>query len=433
MLRFVVTKNGVFVGKPFGSREEADEVAELEKLGEPSADVRVQPVLTVSEELDEAEGQALVEAILEGEDFSDLPPEHRGPTVPPDEEEDDAAPGAAFGQDYAGKKPTEHGKKGKAAPAKGSSFFVRHPSYVPEADEVLEELWAQDAIAVHLPSGGVGEGSEAPEFANPQKSSWDKLAAKRLADLAEGGGYAWVETRVRPGLAKVGRVVPQRPRDVRASWTAPKHPQHAGEPGGGEVLLRTVQLEDVREISADEAATLRAERPLAGTVRRWTVAGSRLEALVEGVPLGRTWGNLTPLQQRATCAEFLRSNRSKSEYPRLKFLLAPDGARLENVDVLGMQEDGTEILARVTSFEKGSPRARSEAWALKKRHYRPGRRLVLFCSFPGSADPARSAPSLFPLEPFQGFPQDGVSFVPVEEVLEWVKTQAVYADKLFSL
>ncbi len=161
-------------------------------------------------------------------------------------------------------------------------------------------------------------------------------------------------------------------------------------------------------------------------------ASSRLEAMVEEVPLERTWANLTPLQQRAVCAEFLRANRNP-EYPKLKFLLAPDGARLEEVDILGVEEDGTEIRARITSSRKGSPRAKSEAWSLKKKHHHPRRRLLLFCIFSGSADPASSAPSLFPTEPFQVLPEDGVVFVPVEEVLQWTKSQSVYADRLFSL
>ncbi len=435
MLRFAVTKDGAFVGRPFDSHEEAMEVAELEKLGDPSADVRVLPVLTAGEGLDPDEGQALVDAILEGEDFSDLPPEHRGPTGSPDEEQGEAAPDAdpARGGSGPAKRPTAHGKKGVPASAKGLSFFVRHPHCVPVADGVLEELWAQDRFAVPLPGEGAAGG--APEGANPgvpQKPWGHGMAAGHVEDLAKRGGYAWVETRVRPGVAKIGRIVPQRPEDVRAAWTAPKHPKkHKGDPGR-EVVLRTLRLEDVRGVAPDEAASLRAERPLTDTIRPWTVVGPRLEATVEGVPLRRTWAHLTPLQQRAACAEFLRSNRNP-EYPKLEFLLSPGGARLDNVDVFGMEEDGTEILARVTSLQKDSPQVGSEAWRLGKKHQRPGRKLVLFCSFFGSADPAGSTPSLFPPEPF-GVPLvDGVSFLPVEEVLEWVKAQTVYADALFSL
>jgi len=198
------------------------------------------------------------------------------------------------------------------------------------------------------------------------------------------------------------------------------------------VILRTLRLEAVREIALDEATALRAERPLAAPIRRWRAAGSRLEAMVEGVPLERTWDNLTPLQQQAACAEFLRSGR-KPEYPKLEFLLTPSGARLDKVDIFGMEEDGTEILARVTSRRKGSPQAGNEAGFLKKKYQRPGRRLILFCSFFGSADPASSAPSLFPPAPLQAPLMDGVLFVPVEEVLEWVKGQSVYGDKIFAL
>ncbi len=70
------------MGRLFDSRGEALQVVEFEKLDDPSADARVQPVLSVGEGLDPDEGQALVNAILEGEDFSDLPPEHGRATSP---------------------------------------------------------------------------------------------------------------------------------------------------------------------------------------------------------------------------------------------------------------------------------------------------------------------------------------------------------------
>lgn len=428
MLRFRVTKNGVFIGMPFNSHEEAVQFAELEKQEEPSAIIQVQLVLTVGEELDPSDGEELVEAILEGEDFSELPPEHRGPLNPSDDEPDEEAPEAASGHTDAGsgKQPTKHGKQSKATPTE--SFFVRHPSRMAVADEVLEELWAQDTLAVRL--SDVGGESEDSKPATPLKFG-HKMDAKHFAELAEKGGYVWCESRVRPGVAKVGRVVSQQPRDVRATWTPPQNPHHAGE-AASEIVLRTLRLEDAQEVTAAEATSLRSVRPLMGTLQRWTDVGRRLEALVEGVPLERNWINLTPLQQRAVCTEFLRSNENP-KYPKLKFLLTPDGAKLEQVDVFGMEDDGTEILARVTSLQKNSKRAKSEAWALKKKYHRPGRRLLLFCSVAGSDDPASFAPSLFPPETFQVIPEDDVLFVFVEQVLEWVKGHDVYATKLFSL
>ncbi len=245
MLRFAVTKDGAFVGRPFDSHEEAMEVAELEKLGDPSADVRVLPVLTAGEGLDPDEGQALVDAILEGEDFSELPPEHRGPTRSPEEEEGESASDADPERGGSGqeRRPTVHGKKGVPAPTKGLSFFVRHPYHVPVADEVMEELWAQNRLAVPLP--GEGGAGRAPEGANPgvpQKPWGHEMAARHVADLAKRGGYAWVETRVRPGVAKVGKVVPQRHEDVRVAWTAPKHYQYASGDPGEEVVLWTLRL-----------------------------------------------------------------------------------------------------------------------------------------------------------------------------------------------
>jgi hypothetical protein len=428
MLKFVVTKNGGFVGKPFDSREEAKQIAELEKLGDPSADVRVQPVLTMEEGLDPTEGgensyaqaEALVDAILDGEDFSDFPPEHLGPMVSSDEGQGEAAPDAVSEQDVPGQgeKSTKHDKS-KAMPVKAISFFVRHPS-IPVEDEDLEKLWAQDKVAVHLP--GVSGDTEGPNPSNHQKPS-EKTTSMYFEDLAKKGGYVWAETRVKSGVAKVGRVSPQEPEPFRAVWAASKNPKYAGKTGS-EVILKTLRLEDVKEVAPDEAVSLRAERPLGEAMRPWTGCGSRLKALIEGSLVEHTWGNLTPRQQLAVSAEFLRLQQ-KPGYPKLKFLLTPAGIT-KNVDVYGMEDDGAAVYAQITSHRKGSSWVKWKVEKLKEFD-RPGNRLVCFCRI-SSLDGGDTL-SLFPPGPDQ---EDGVLFIPVEEVLRWVKEQPAYAERLFS-
>lgn len=414
-------KNDRFVGEPFDSREEAKQIAELEKLADPSADVRVESYPILKGGLDPAEGEALVEAILEGEDFSDLPPEHRGPMGPSPEGSGEKAPDTVSEYDDPGKKkPTKHGKS-KAVATKAVSYFVRHP-FIPVRDEDLEKLWAQNKIAVHLP--GVGGNSKGPNPNNHQKL-WEKMAFMRFKGLANNGGYVWAETRVKPGVAKVGRVSPQKPESFPAIWAASKNPKYAGK-AGSEVVLQTLRLEDVKEVAPNEAVNLRAERPVGGVMRPWTVCGSRLKALIEGSPIDHTWSNLTPRQQRAVSAEFLRLQR-KPGYPQLKFLLTPSGITFDDVDVYGMEEDGTTVYAQITSRKKGSSWVKWKVEKLKKFD-RPGNRLVCFCRTSNTdGDGTRS---LFPLGPAQ---EDGVLFIPVEEVLRWVEEQPKYARRLFAV
>jgi hypothetical protein len=151
-----------------------------------------------------------------------------------------------------------------------------------------------------------------------------------------------------------------------------------------------------------------------------------LKALIEGSPVEHSWDNLTPRQQRAVSAEFLRLR--KPGYPRLKFLLTPEGISFKNVDVYGMEEDGTVVYAQITSRTKGSSLVKWKVEKLKEFD-RPGNRLVCFCRI---SDPhGGDTPSLFPTGSAQE-EKDGVLFIPVEEVFRWVEGQPAYAERLFS-
>ncbi len=292
------------------------------------------------------------------------------------------------------------------------SYYVRHTKAMTVRDEDLDRLWNENRIAIHFP----GEGEEDSRSLNPEDYLYnsEKSAIKTLVELAENGGYVWADSRDQTN-AKVGIV--KRGTEIQlasATYTKPSDPRYEGREGT-EAILKTLQLDRVKEIAPHEAMSLRAAIPQHGTIRRWKACGPRLEALVEGRPVEHEWESLSPDLQESACAEFLRLH-SNPDYPKMSFLMLPVGRTLKDVDIYGIQHDGTDIFAQVTYRHKDDPESRKKVEALKKYEEKEGAaRLVYFCRCPDSVV------------------EDGVTFVPVEEVLAWIKSNKTYEDKLFSI
>lgn len=292
------------------------------------------------------------------------------------------------------------------------SYFVRHTEAMTVRDEDLDELWNRNKVAIHYPGAGDRDSeSLGPEDYDREP---DKRAIRRLGQLAEKGGYVWTESRGQTN-AKVGVVLPGTEVQLAsATYTKPNDSRYEGREGT-KAILKTLQLERVKEVAPYEAMSLRAARPRQGTIVRWKACGPRLEALVEGRPVEHEWESLPPDLQESACAEFLRL-RSNPDYPKLSFLMLPVGRTLKDVDIYGIQHDGTDIFAQVTYRHKDDPESRQKVEALKKYRGKEGStRLVFFCQISKSAV------------------EDGVTFVPVEEVLAWIKDNDAYEGKLFSI
>lgn len=224
--------------------------------------------------------------------------------------------------------------------------------------------------------------------------------------------------------AKVGRVESGTCVEfLRTTWTETANPRYKHRVGS-EAMLKTLQLTNVTDVAPNEAMSLRAATPIGAAVH-WNACGSRLAALVKGEPAERIWRNLSPDVQEAACAEFLRYHQNR-RYPKLKFLLMPVGRTLKDVDIYGMDGTGTEIFAQVTFHMKNQLEARRKQEKLRP-YQGTGSRLLLFCRF--LEDEGEPLPDSLH-EPVE---EDNVLFVPVEEVLAWIREDPDYEDKLFSI
>lgn len=293
------------------------------------------------------------------------------------------------------------------------SYFARHTERLLVRDEDLQRFWDEDKIAVHYP-GDTERNPDTRSLDPEDYSGTGKTAVRYLRDLETDGGYVWAESRISPGVAKVGRVKPGTPveRDD-ALWEVDG--DFTGRRSGDAAVLKTLRLEEGSAclIGRTEQMGLRAGRPRQGTLVRWH-CGTRLADLVEGRAPKEEWPNLSSEQAEAACAEFLRLQQERSDLPRLRYLLLPVGRTLKDVDVYGLAEDGRAIFAQVT-YHARKNKASDEKMKKLKAYGEGSGHLVFFGKGQGPST------------------QSGIPFVSVEdEVLPWIKKQTPeYRSALF--
>ena len=207
--------------------------------------------------------------------------------------------------------------------------------------------------------------------------------------------------------------------DREARWEL-RGSEYPGRDDGDPATLKTLQMEQVKELSRGEAMHLRAARPQSVAICRWKIVGRRLKDLVEENDPEPEWSSLSAAEQEAACAEFLRErHRDRQDLPVLSRLLLPVGRTLEDVDIYGLTTEGSRLYAQVTHHTEGSDAAEQKARRLREYLDSSGDSvdLVSFCR--GSA-----------LES----DQSSTRFVSVdEEVLPWIATQGFYWEFLFGL
>lgn len=277
-------------------------------------------------------------------------------------------------------------------------WFVRHTQEICVSDEDLGRIWEDDRIAVHFPGPGWRKKDSVSLNPNDYQEGSERDGIRRFVDLAAEGGYVWADSRV-DSNSKVGKVEPGSRIEFReGTWTY----HHPGRPA----KMKTIRITKVRTVPPHEWLNLRAGRPRRGTVSRWPNARGNLEALVEGRPPPRRWAALSPEQQETTCAEFLR-HHDLENLPHLAHLLLPVGRTLKDVDIYGTSGGGRRLFAQVTFKSKG--RAEDKVQALR-----------------GYAD--RNADLVFFCECEKIAMEDGVVFVPVQDVWDWAQGDREYLD-----
>ncbi len=321
-------------------------------------------------------------------------------------------------------------------------YFARLASGMHVIKEDLFGLFEDLRIAVHLTEGSVAIPSSTDWQPDPKDYRLhEREMVSALLRLRERGGFVWLEYQ-HSNKARVGVVTPGTGIEVRNVRRAAKDYGKKGFETGTEVALVTMRLKKVVYLQGDEATTLRACRPLmpdhvSRSLVSWRPAcgTSRLVSMFDGREekgMKARWNDLPDALKMAVCAEFLRHHET-SGVPRLKHLLLPPTNVGRNVDIFGMAEDGTLILAQVpfrSNKDKETFEAKKKAERLRK-YENTGANLICFIpSVEGSNESPVQEQKLFEDESLTV--RDEVIFVPIGQVLEWVEGQPAYAKRLFS-
>lgn len=295
------------------------------------------------------------------------------------------------------------------------SYFIQHTKTLGVREEYLRQLWNENKVAIHFPGNMEGEdlkSLEPEEYESGPAPTTAKSAIRCFRELAQYGGYVWAQSRV-SDLVKVGKVEPQPIEWVQAQWQEQEElSNELKRKGGKDALLKALSLSQVKELRPGHAMGLRAGRPQRQAISRWWKCRNGLATLVEEREGSHDWSVLSPEQQEAACAEYLRLH-TRDDLPRLHRLLLPVGRTLEDVDIYGIDEQGKPLYAQVTYLKEEGGESRKKIDSLRK--YGGDSTLVYFCRQPDHRE------------------QDGIFFVDVErEVHQWIKEDKGYEDGLFS-
>lgn len=226
------------------------------------------------------------------------------------------------------------------------AVFIRHK--MTSTPDILKDLWSKRLIAVHY--------ADIPST-NPQDyEKAGRQALKRLWDYCSLGAVVGATfTTIKRTEMLVGEIT----KGAQVKIT-----EYDG------LIYKTVQLENVCEISFRDYPVLWAIRPRQATVTGWASAQRYLEAILNRENLPRIVSSLAPSQLEVICQEYLRIKGY------LHALILPIGRTLPDIDIYGIDEHGGTIIGQVT--QSRNPAEISKKLARLKSYQDKETKLVFF-------------------------------------------------------
>lgn len=276
-----------------------------------------------------------------------------------------------------------------------SSWFIRHwpsdrvwGSWTHQQNiDIQQSLFDERAIAVHFDDIP----STKPE--DYQEGS-ARNTMQRFARLMQEGGYICCDY---PAIQKMLIAEVVAGSQIISTSASP--------------YLKKVITTNAVEVSARMRVRLKAGAPRQGTLAKWQKIGHRLENMIKGT-VEKAWDWLLPSEQETVCQEYLRSERG------LRNLLMPFGRTLEDVDIMGITDNGRMIFAQVTlQTDRSALLKKTEGL---NKYEREGA-CIMFC-------PKSKAAEIFGTEHSKH-----VEFVWTEDVWKWLcmPQNKLYFDVLF--
>lgn len=201
------------------------------------------------------------------------------------------------------------------------AVFIRHK--ISSTPEILEKLWERRQIAIHYENN---RSTNPDDYRDPAA----KNALKRLHKYCDQGAVVGaIYRQIRPAHLLVGII----PKGSSVTYT---------DEFGDNYIYKIVQLQKAKEISLLDYPLLGAIQPRLAAITGWTEAFDLLYRIAFNIPVPINVKYLSPGQLEVICQEYLRMKGL------LKFLLLPIGRNLQDIDIIGIGDDGNKILAQVT-------------------------------------------------------------------------------------
>jgi hypothetical protein len=249
-----------------------------------------------------------------------------------------------------------------------NTYFIRHTWKLNIDSATRSMLVDQGLVAIHYPDRPAGLGPEDVSSCDPEDH--DRKGGnilRRFLALGRSGGYICAEYFAYPGWI-LGYVEPGT--DVQLLHG------HWHQPADRTAVLKTLKLTRVRHVEEGAAAAMLVARPRQGTFMRWPRAGRNIERLVDRWTAHPTFDDLSPDQQEVLCAEFLRTPLARSMgIPVLSHLTVPTGRTMRDIDIIGVAENGSQLVAQVTYMHPDGARDKVGAMA----RFLPTSSCLLFC------------------------------------------------------
>lgn len=204
------------------------------------------------------------------------------------------------------------------------SVFIRHNCS--STERVLKQLWDQRLVALHYND----DSSVEPADYYPA----GRTALKRMWSYCEEGALVGADFRkLNRAKMLVGKIEPGS-RIVAKTFT--------DEVTGESFTYKVVQLTNAVTVDYTDYPLLVGIQPRQATLTGWPSARLVLEAALTQSALPRNASTLHPSQLEVLCYEWLRSTDA------LERLVLPIGRGLIDIDILGTNSKGGQVIAQVT-------------------------------------------------------------------------------------
>ena len=186
-----------------------------------------------------------------------------------------------------------------------------------------------------------------------------KSVVERFRKLGEEGG--WVISDYSAGSDQpdkidtedyilIGKVVPKSHEEIRNGCRCDRIDEHRRDTRGHFEpfhLYKTLRLDSPTRLSPDDYGilTIPFSRSAFATA---DIRPESVECMYKKESLDDSVDSLGPGQLEVLCEEYLRAGVGEAEgLPRLKYLLAPIGGQLKDLDIMGKDTSGKQIFAQV--------------------------------------------------------------------------------------